>query len=102
MTKAPKKDDTRAKALAAMTKPELLKTIKALDKRQTALLNEISSLKTAQNLTGALLNSAAAGNSVDALERSDEAYALQRTRELDAKTEHITPTPPVASFPWNN
>lgn len=45
MTKTPKKPDSRAKALAAMTKAELVKTIKALDRRQTQLLNEIDRLK---------------------------------------------------------
>lgn len=34
--------ETRAKALAGMTKAELVKTIKALDKRMTKLLNELS------------------------------------------------------------
>ncbi len=37
---APKKPDSRAKALAGMTKAELVKTIKALDRRQTTLLNK--------------------------------------------------------------
>lgn len=45
MTKAPKKSDSRAKALAGMTKAELVRTVKQLDKRQTALLNEIAALK---------------------------------------------------------
>ena len=44
MTKVPRKPDSRAKALAAMTKAELIKTIRQLDTRQTKLLNEIATL----------------------------------------------------------
>lgn len=47
MTKAPKTPDSRAKALAGMTKAELIKTIKSLDKRQTALLNQVARLTAA-------------------------------------------------------
>ena len=46
MTKAPKKPDSRAKALAGMTKAELIKTVKALDRKQTALLNQLAKLET--------------------------------------------------------
>lgn len=42
MSKAPKKDDSRAKALAGMTKAELIKTVKALDRKQTQLLNQLA------------------------------------------------------------
>jgi hypothetical protein len=44
MTKAVAKPDSRAKALAGMTKAELVKTIKSLDKRQTTLLNKLADL----------------------------------------------------------
>lgn len=46
MTKAPKRTDSRAKALAGMTKAELVKTIRALDRKQTQLLNRIAKLET--------------------------------------------------------
>lgn len=55
MTKAPKKTDSRAKALAGMTKPELVKTIKALDRKQTTLLNRIAHL---ENQLGNAFNNA--------------------------------------------
>lgn len=42
MTKAPKKPDSRAKALAGMNRAELIRTVKGLDKRVTKLLNEIA------------------------------------------------------------
>lgn len=37
-----KQSDSRATALAGMNKTELIRTIKALDKRQTKLLNELA------------------------------------------------------------
>lgn len=76
MTKAPKKGDTRAKALAAMTKPELIKTIKALDARQTKLLNEL-------------------------VEKDRLLSVRQRqTSYVPEGVQHATPVPPHASFPW--
>lgn len=59
MTKAPKKPDSRAKALAGMTKAELVRTVKQLDARQTKLLNEIATLKASAVYSPELL--AAAG-----------------------------------------
>ncbi len=52
MTKEPKPN------WSSFTKAELIKTIKKLDARQTRLLNEIASLKTATDLRGTLERSA--------------------------------------------
>lgn len=65
MSKAPKQENTRAKALAGMTKAELIKTVKALDRRQTALLNELARL------------------------------ARPETKPDDVERVHVTPAPPL-------
>lgn len=56
MTKAPKPADSRAKALQAMNKGELIKTIKALDRKQTTLLNRIAMLEGRINETSSVLH----------------------------------------------
>ncbi len=61
----------RAEALARMTKAELVKTIHALDKKQTQLLNELAKAKGAP---------------------------VEHLPENIVKA-HITPAPPA--FPWS-
>lgn len=89
-----KKQDTRAQALAAMTKAELVKTIKTLDRRQTSLLNRIEKLENIATNARAL---------VDAVEaRGPDAVArLQQMAVLDKQPpfKDGLPTQPDP-FPW--
>lgn len=81
MTKTPKQADSRAKALAGMNKAELIKTIKALDRKQTQLLNELAQVKRT-------------------LAAAEEPYTPDPYSHAgNSQPEHTTPAPPA--FPWS-
>lgn len=90
MTKAPKKPDSRAKALAGMNKAELIKTIKQLDTRQTKLLNEIAQLRADQPLPAAPANDGV------------PAYVVIRAKASEELPPHSSEAErlPPNRFPW--
>lgn len=107
---SPKKPDSRAKALAGMTKAELVKTVKQLDARQTKLLNQIAELQANQPVPAAPANapmdlspreiSEALPNAFDGIkDQSGNGNHMLRTDAFKVGTDE--PSEPPATQHWH-
>jgi hypothetical protein len=107
----------RAEALARMTKAELVKTILALDKRQTQLLNELAfekeKLEATQAVAGGLMKIAQDKPPKPDPKRETRVMPSEILRDStmqytadpyshagNSQPEHVTPAPPA--FPWSS